>query len=75
MNSRGSLKKLIIDITIPVMIFSFVIGALFFSQRGYQFGSNFQESDFLDEDAWYAVRNEKAGSVSSTAPRCLLVLR
>jgi hypothetical protein len=73
MNSRGSLKKLIIDITIPVMIFSFVIGALFFSQRGYQLGSNFQESDFLDEDAWYAVRNEKAGSVSSTAPRCLLV--
>ena len=73
MNSRRTLKKLIIDIVTLVVIFSVMIGALWCAQGGYKTVSEPKEYDFLDEDAWYVVRNENAGKVSADAQKCLVV--
>ena len=73
MNSKNKLKKLLIDIIIPVVIFALIGCALYIEQQGFRLPSNADESLLIDEDAWYAVQNPNAGAIASNAPKCLIV--
>lgn len=73
MRSTAKLKKLIIDITVPVLIFSLIAGALIAEQKGIRIGSGNGDGGLIDEDTWHEIRNVNAGAISENAPTCLLV--
>lgn len=73
MQKRMNQKKLMLDIVVFVLLFAILGAVLLFEQKGYRAFTNTEESNLLEEDAWYAVRNENAGNVAHNAPKCLLL--
>ena len=73
MRKQNNLKKLYIETVAFVLLFALLGAMLLAVQTGYRAAPDPEESDLLEEDAWYAVRNDRAGAVAVNAPRCLLL--
>ena len=52
MNNKVRLKKLIVDIVIPVLIFALIAGVLTIEQKGFRTGTGNNDGGLIDEDTW-----------------------
>lgn len=73
MCSSGKLKRLILDIVSLVVVFSLIGSIFLIQQQGYRTETFSNDSGLIDEDQWYAVKNQNAGVISNNAPKCLIV--
>lgn len=64
MCGSGKLKRLILDIVSFVVVFSLIGSIFLIQQQGYRTETFSNDSVLIDEDQWYAVKNQNAGVIS-----------